>query len=83
MSGPNSARHSVRGSSDLAFRATFRPDVRDFLIWGIQKVIGHYERLLSTAKSEEERQLYQSRIEREQRVIDDLRQGALPERFAA
>ena len=83
MSGPNSARHSVRGSSDLAFRATFRPDVRDFLIRGSQKVIVHYERLLSTAKSEEERQLYQSRIEREQRVIDDLRKGALPERFAA
>ncbi len=83
MSGPNSARHSVRGSTDRASRATLGPDVRDFLIRGSQKVIGHYERLLSTATSEEERQLYQSRIERERRVIEDLRQGALPDRFAA
>lgn len=73
----------MRGSPDRTSRATLRPDVRDFLIRGSQKVIGHYERLLSTVKSEEERQLYQSRIERERRVIDDLRQGALPERFAA
>lgn len=83
MSGPIAARHSVRGSSDWASRAKFGPDVRDFLIRGSQKVIGHYERLLSTAKSDEERQLYQSRNEREQRLIDDLQQGALRDRFAA
>ncbi|QQO17924.1 hypothetical protein JJB99_00725 [Bradyrhizobium diazoefficiens] len=57
--------------------------VRDFLMRGSQKVIAHYERLLSTAKSEQERQLYQARIEREQRVIDDLRHGAFPDRLAA
>ncbi len=84
MSGPNWARDSVRGSSDPASHPTAGPGVRDFLIRGSQKVIGHYERLLiSTAESEKERQLYQSRIEREQRVIDDLRQDSLADRFAA
>ncbi|QOZ29930.1 hypothetical protein XH93_26280 [Bradyrhizobium sp. CCBAU 51753] len=73
----------MRGSSDPASSTTVGPGVRDFLIRGSQKVIGHYERLLRTAKSEQERQLYQARIEREQRVISDLRQGALTERFAA
>lgn len=82
MSGPNSARHSARGSN-AALSPTIEPGVRDFVIRGSQKVIRHYERLLSTATSEEERQLYQSRIERERRVIDDLHQGALPDRFAA
>jgi hypothetical protein len=83
MSGLNSARHSARGGSDAASSTAIAPGVRDFLIRGSQKVIGHYERLLKTATSEEERQLYQSRIERERRAIDDLRQGALLDRFAA
>ncbi len=82
MSEPNSARHSARGSNP-ASSTTIEPSVRDFLIRGSQKVIGHYERLLSTATSEEERQLYQSRIERERQVIDDLHRGALPDRLAA
>jgi hypothetical protein len=79
----NSARHSVRGSSDAASSTAVELGVRDFLIRGCQKVIGHYERLLSTARSEQERQLYQARIEREQRVMDVLRQGAYLDRLAA
>ncbi|MCP1744070.1 hypothetical protein ABIF65_005736 [Bradyrhizobium japonicum] len=38
--------------------------------------------LLASAKTESERQLYRSRIEREQRPLDQLR-GGLPDRFAA
>lgn len=83
MSGPNLARLSARGGFDAAPGTAIAPGVRDFLIRGSQKVIGHYERLLSTATTEEERQLYQSRIERERRVIDYLHQGALPDRLAA
>ncbi|WP_246775113.1 hypothetical protein [Bradyrhizobium diazoefficiens] len=83
MFEPDSARHSVRGTSDAAMSGTVGSGVRDFLMRGSQKVIAHYERLLSTAKSEQERQLYQARIEREQRVIDDLRHGAFPDRLAA
>lgn len=73
----------MRGTSDVAMSAVEGTSVRDFLIRGSQKVIGHYGRLLSTAKSEQERQLYQARIEREQRVIDDLRRSAFPDRLAA
>ncbi|MGY4622419.1 hypothetical protein ACVWY3_000175 [Bradyrhizobium sp. USDA 4486] len=83
MSGPKSANHFLRGGSDAASSTNVGPGVRDFLIRGSQKVIGHYESLLRTAKSEQERQLYQARIEREQRVINDLRHGAFPDRFAA
>lgn len=79
----NSARHSVRGSSDAASSTAVELGVRDFLIRGCQKVIGHYERLLSTARSEQEQQLYQARIERAQRVMDVLREGAHPDRLAA
>lgn len=52
-------------------QATVELTVRDFLIRGCLKVIGHYERLLSTARSEQERQLYQARIEREQQVASN------------
>ncbi len=83
MTGASSARHSTRGTSDAALRAAEGTVVRDFLIRGSQKVIGHYERLLSTAKSEQERQLYKARIEREQRVIDDLGRIAFPDRLVA
>ncbi|WFU76403.1 hypothetical protein [Bradyrhizobium sp. CB2312] len=54
--------------------------VRDMLIRG--SVLAHYRLLLARAKTEKERELYLSRIEREQRLIDKL-QDALPERFAA
>jgi len=56
--------------------------VRDMLIRGSEKVIAHYRLLLARAKTEKERELYLSRIEREQQHIDQLRDG-LPERFAA
>jgi hypothetical protein len=55
--------------------------IRDLLIRGSEKVIGHY-RLLASAKNEEERELYRSRIEREQRLLDEL-YGRFPDRFAA
>jgi hypothetical protein len=45
---------------------------RDLLIRGSEKVIGHYELLLASAKSEEERALYRQRVERERRLIRDL-----------
>jgi hypothetical protein len=57
-------------------------DIRDLLIRGSEKVIGHYRLLLASAKTEEERQLYRSRIEREQRLLDQLH-GGLPHRLAA
>jgi hypothetical protein len=57
-------------------------DVRDLLIRGSEKVIDHYPLLLASAKTERERQLYLSRIEREERLLDQL-QGGLPNRVAA
>ncbi|MVT71055.1 hypothetical protein GPL21_39115 [Bradyrhizobium pachyrhizi] len=57
-------------------------DLRDLLIRGSEKVIGHYRLLLASATTEKERELYRGRIEREQRLLDEL-QGGLPERIAA
>lgn len=57
-------------------------DVHELLIRGSEKVIGHYRLLLASAKAEGERQLYRSRIEREQRLLDQL-QGVFPNRIAA
>ena len=57
-------------------------DVRDMLIRGSEKVIAHYRLLLAGAKTEKERELYRSRIEREQRFMDQL-EDDLPGRFAA
>jgi hypothetical protein len=57
-------------------------DVRDLLIRGSEKVIGHYRLLLASAKTENERELYRSRIEREQRLLNEL-QGGFPDRAAA
>lgn len=54
---------------------------RDLLIRGSEKVIGHYELLLASAKSEHERELYRQRIERERRLIRSL-QGELDHRAA-
>jgi hypothetical protein len=56
--------------------------IRDLLIRGSEKVIGHYRLLLARAKSKEERELYRSGIEREQRLLGEL-QGRFPDRFAA
>ena len=55
---------------------------RDLLIRGSEKVVGHYRLLLVSAKSDSERQLYQTRIEREQRLLDQL-QVVFLDRFAA
>ena len=54
---------------------------RDLLIRGSEKVIGHYELLLASARSEHERELYRQRIERERRLIRDL-QGEWDQRAA-
>jgi hypothetical protein len=56
--------------------------IRALLIRGSEKVIGHYRLLLASAKDEEERELYRSRIERERRLLDELH-GSSPARFAA
>ena len=56
--------------------------IRDLLIRGSEKVIGHYRLLLASAKNEEERELYRSRIERELRLLGELH-GGFPDRFAA
>lgn len=78
----NLAGHSGHVTS-VASGPTMGSDIRGFLIRGSQKVIGHYELLLVSAKSEKERYLYPDRIEREKRAIDALLQGALPDRLAA
>jgi hypothetical protein len=57
-------------------------DVRDLLIRGSEKVIGYYWLRLAGAKIEKERELYRSRTEREQRLLDDLRDDFV-DRFAA
>jgi hypothetical protein len=56
--------------------------IRDLLIRGSEKVIGHYRLLLASAKNEEERERYRCRIEHEQRLLDELH-GRFPDRFAA
>jgi hypothetical protein len=45
-------------------------------------VIRHYRLLLAGARTESEREFYRSRIQREQRLLDEL-QGGLPDRSAA
>lgn len=57
-------------------------DILALLVRGSEKVIAHYRLLLASAKTEEERELCLSRIEREQAVLDRLQRG-FPERFAA
>ncbi|QOG23032.1 hypothetical protein [Bradyrhizobium sp. SEMIA] len=56
--------------------------VRDLLIRGSEKVLAHYRLLLASAKTEKGRDLYLSRSEREQRLLDQL-QGGLPGWIAA
>jgi hypothetical protein len=56
--------------------------ILDLLIRGSKKVICHYRLLLASAKNEGERELYRSRIEREQRLLDELH-GGFPNGFAA
>ncbi|MBR0793062.1 hypothetical protein JQ631_28650 [Bradyrhizobium manausense] len=56
--------------------------LREMLIRGSEKVIAHYRLLLAGAKTEKERELYLSRIEREQRLLERLH-DSLPGRQAA
>jgi hypothetical protein len=60
--------------------------IQDLLIRGSEKVIGHYRLLLASAKNEEERELYRSRIEREQRLLTSsmaaFRRGSQRDRTA-
>jgi len=48
--------------------------IQDLLIRGSEKIIDHYRLLLASAKTEQERELYRSRIEREQQLLDELLQ---------
>ncbi len=52
-------------------------DVRDLLIRSSEKVIEHYRFLLASAKNENERDLYRTRIARERQLLDQLRGGPL------
>ena len=56
--------------------------MREMLIRGSEKVVAHYRLLLAGAKTDKERDLYLSRIEREQQLLDRLRDGT-PRRYAA
>jgi len=56
-------------------------DIRALLSRGSEKVIDRYRLLLAGTKTEE-RELYLSRIEREQRFLDQLH-GGFSERAAA
>lgn len=71
---PHNRRRRPRGRIVIA--------VTDLPFRGSEKVIANYRLLLASAKTERERELYCSRIEREQRLLDQLRDG-FPERFAA
>lgn len=51
-------------------------DLRDLLIRGSEKVIEHYRFLLANAKDANERDLYRTRIDREQALLDQLRGGS-------
>ena len=57
-------------------------NIQDLLIDGSEKVIAHYRLLLASAKTEKERELYRSRIERERRLLDELCKS-FPDRIAA
>ncbi len=50
-------------------------DVRDTVVRGSEKVIGHYRLLLATARDDDERELLQSRIVRERRFISETLGG--------
>jgi len=57
-------------------------DLLAVLIRGSEKVIDHYRLLLTLARTEKERDLYLTRIQREQRLLDQLQRG-MSERMAA
>ncbi|HEV2160262.1 hypothetical protein [Bradyrhizobium sp.] len=47
-------------------------EVQALLIRGSEKVIAHYRLLLESGTTERERELYLGRIEREQRLLNQL-----------
>jgi hypothetical protein len=56
--------------------------LQDVLMRGSMKVIEHYRSLLARAETEAERRLYRERIEREQRLLGELRGGRSDRRAA-
>ncbi|HET7886803.1 MAG TPA: hypothetical protein VFL62_11300 [Bradyrhizobium sp.] len=56
-------------------------NIQHLLIRGSEKVVSHYRLLLASAKAEQERELFISRIERERRLQNAFR-GDRAERFA-
>ncbi|MTV12655.1 MULTISPECIES: hypothetical protein [Bradyrhizobium] len=47
-------------------------ELQQLLIKGSEKVIGHYQFLLDSAASEQERERYRRRIEEERRILGRL-----------
>jgi len=47
-------------------------DLQRFVIAGHEKIIGHYRKLLETARSDEERAFYRSAIARHDEAIERL-----------
>lgn len=58
-------------------------NIRDVLILGSEKIIRHYRFLLSRTTNERERELYRKRIEREQRLLDELLENGFLRQRAA
>ena len=51
-------------------------ELQRLLVRGSEKIIGHYQFLLDTAKSEHERELFKRRIEEERQMLNNLIQGS-------
>ena len=51
-------------------------ELQRLLVRGSEKIIGHYQFLLDTAKSEHERKLFKRRIEEERQMLNNLIQGS-------
>ncbi|UFX41631.1 hypothetical protein HAP47_0020135 [Bradyrhizobium sp. 41S5] len=51
-------------------------ELQRLLVRGSEKIIGHYQFLLDTAKSEHDRELFKRRIKEERQMLNNLIQGS-------
>ena len=51
-------------------------ELQRLLVRGSEKIIGHYQFLLDTSKSEHERELFKRRIKEERQMLNNLLQGS-------